>query len=348
MVKKSILVYTESYLPAIGGLENNTELLCNTLVKLGHLVTLITPQKNAKTSNNFIVIESGGSFKVYLETAQRSQLIIINGGVSFKMALPAIISGKPYLIIYQMATLYHDIRQNDLKTKIFNYLRKLIASNARANIAVSEYSYSDLVNVFGSSKTKLLINPADPIFKFSKNASSDLNLIPFKCLIAGRLIEGKGVSLLMEAVNEINKEAKVVELYVIGDGPEKKKVIEQQNLGNVIYQEPVSKTIFKSWLETVHLVIIPSTSHVEGSPLVMAESLVMGVPVLVSSQAAMMASVKNEHLIFRINDKADLIYKINQLRLTENYRLAKKHCEEISNLYQYHNYCEQLKSAIDV
>lgn len=346
MGKKRILVYAENYLPSIGGLENNTDLLCSSLSKLGYNTTLLTPQIDAKSTSSFLVIESR-SVKLFYQQVKQHDFILVNGGVSFKMIIPCLMAFKPYVIIYQMATLYKDTRNNSLKTKILNILRKYLAFFAKVNVGVSIYSFEALKDIFGTRKARLLINPADPIF-IPKNQHLNKNRDVFQCMIAGRLIEGKGIKLLIESVKHINQKQIRLHLHVIGDGPEKEYVEENTLSGFIFYHAPVSKEEMRTWLSKIHLTIIPSTSHIEGSPLLLAESLAMHVPVLVSSQPAMMASVQNEHLIFRSGDLANLKSQLIYLLNNKHYQAAQKHCKVLSENYNYPNYLNHLKLILDV
>lgn len=348
MGKRKILVYTENYLPSIGGLENNTLLLCESLVSLNFDITLVTPQKKAIQNHLFKVIESKSLLDYYLQI-KKHDFILVNGGVAFKIIFPAILAFKSFSIIYQMATLFNDIRSNNLKTKFLNYLRKNLASLARKNIAVSEYSFLELGKIYGKNKVGLIINPADPVF-FSSNLKNEKNLLnPFKCLFAGRLISGKGIELLIEAIHKINDEYELVHLDIVGDGPLKESIIKEASHHNYInYHLPVKKEELKGWYQKAHLTLIPSSSHVEGSPLVLAESLSMGTPVLVSSQPAMIASIKNENLIFELGNVDDLINKLKSLMVEKKYWAVQNFCKKIAPNYSYSKYITDLKSIIDV
>jgi glycosyltransferase involved in cell wall biosynthesis len=344
-LKKKVVVYTENYLPSIGGLENNTALLCESLASLGFIVTLLTPQKNALKHHQFNVIVSK-SLKHLFTEVRKNDLVVVNGGVSFKIIIPALMARRSFIIIYQMATLFRDIRNNNLKTRILNRTRRLLASFAKKNIGVSEYSFLELQTIFGKKNTGLLINPADPIFFSKKRLINDFH-IPFNCLFAGRLIEGKGIKLLINAVRHINKEKEIIHLHIVGDGPEKMYVMEQK-ADYILYHPPVLKEGLKSLLNRMHLTVIPSTNHIEGSPLIMAESLVMGVPALVSSQPAMTKSIGNKNLIFDSGNIKDLVNRLTFLLEKNNYQSVKNHCDIIAGNYTYSNYSKSLNVLIDV
>lgn len=345
MDKKRILVFTESYLPSVGGLENNTLLLCQTLNKLGHLVTLITPQKNALSNTDFSVISSSNLFK-YFKYVWDSDLIIINGGVSFKAILPSLFFNKAYLIIYQMASLFTHIHNSSFKLKIANKLRKYLANKAKQNIGVSRYSFEVLTQIFSSDKSALLINPANPIFNPKEVKIKEY--AGFNCLFAGRLIEGKGLKLLIEAIESLRKEGLIFNLHIIGEGPLEGYIRNKLSLGYIYLYPPASSEDLKKWFRKVDLTVIPSTSHIEGSPLVMAESLVMGTPVLVANQPAMVTALNHENMFFISGDLSNLILRLRMMLNPEIYSEILNHTKSLSKDYYYENYFNQLKIIVNV
>ena len=346
MVKKRILVYTESFLPSIGGLENNTLLLCNTLRDLGYHVTLLTPQVNAAQDQEFKVIESRCILFFFRIILQHDE-ILVNGGVAFKMVVPCVMLFKNYRIIYQMATLYKNIPINKPKNRFWNMARLAFAKIAVMNIGVSEYSYHELKKTFGSNKSAQLINPADPCFESTSQELKKYEGGIFECLIAGRLIEGKGLNLLSQAIKELKNDGNNIHLHVVGDGTQKKNILKEEMEGYLSYHLPMTKTQLKEKLTQVHLTIIPSTSHIEGSPLIMAESLLSGTPVLVSSQPAMVSAIKHPELVFESLSLGDLKKKIYSLMQTKKYQEINEHCKEISSDFSYHRYVKNLEKIIN-
>ncbi len=341
MGKKRILVYTESYLPAVGGLENNTVLLCQSLSKLGHQVTLLTPQKGAPKNSEFEVIQGNQ----YFALVKSNDIVVINGGISFKIIIPCLLLNKPYMPIYQMATLFTNIHSNSLKVKFTNTLRKLLAKNAKLNIGVSRYSYQALINVFGKKKSGLLINPADPTFQ-RQSTPKEKQKDSFNCLFAGRLINGKGIRLLVESIELLNTKGLPFKLHIIGEGPEQEWLKTKLHTKNIVLYPPAKPQELKAWYAKVDLTVIPSTSHIEGSPLVMAESLAMGTPVLVSSQPAMTASVNHENMYFKSGDLEDLTKKLSALLNPEIYNEVLDHSLTLANDYDYKNYVSRLEKLI--
>ena len=343
MGQKNILVYTESFLPSVGGLENNTLLLCDTLFALGHQVTLLTPQTKASQQIHFKVIETK-AFLAFFKAVISHDLVLVNGGVSFKIIIPCLLCFKSYLIIYQMASLWKNVHHGRISIKFGNYFRYMLAKMAKLNIGVSHYSYNELIKAFNTKKSALLINPADPIFRSQKQIKIT-SLHPFVCLMAGRIITGKGVHLSIQAVSELNEEGYLIHLHLIGDGPEK-AVIATKPHPNIFLHDAMAKEALASWIKKAHLIVIPSTTHVEGSPLIMAESLILGTPVLVSSQPAMDHSVQHASLIFESGNISSLKTQIVQLMDEVHYQEILNHCYQIADDFSYHRYVERLQHII--
>ena len=343
MGQKNILVYTESFLPSIGGLENNTLLLCDKLFDLGYHVTLLTPQKNALQQSHYKVVEST-SFFTFLKAVGSHDLVVVNGGVSFKIIVPCLLCCKSYIIIYQMASLCKNVHHGRFSIKFGNYFRHILAKMAKLNIGVSHYSYNELIKAFNTQKSALLVNPADPIFKSQKQIKKTLSQ-PFICLMAGRIIAGKGVHLLIQAVIELNEEGYSIRLHLIGEGPEK-AIVALKPHPNIFLHEAMGKQALAEWIKKAHLVVIPSTTHIEGSPLIMAESLILGTPVLVSSQPAMAHSVQHPSLIFESGNISFLKAQIVQLMDEANYQEVLNHCYQIADDFSYHHYVERLQRII--
>lgn len=123
----------------------------------------------------------------------------------------------------------------------------------------------------------------------------------------GRLDEIKGINFLVEAWTEIDKN---IDLYVIGTGPEEKKVknfIEENNITNIkllgfMKREEAFKIIQKS-----RAIIVPSKWY-EGFPMTIAESFSLGVPVIGSNIGNIESIIddRTSGLLFEMDNKKSL------------------------------------------
>ena len=243
-----------------------------------------------------------------------------------------------------MASLWKNVHHGRISIKFGNYFRHILAKMAQLNIGVSHYSYGELKKTFGIQKSALLVNPADPIFKPQISISNPA-FKPFVCLMAGRLIEGKGVLLLLQAILELNEAGYSIELHFIGDGPAK-SIIASKPHPSIHLHHAMSKLELAEWIKNAHLTIIPSTTHIEGSPLIMAESLILGTPVLVSSQPAMADSIRHDSLMFESGNVSSLKNQITRLMDEAHYQEILNHCNQIANDFSYHRYVERLQLII--
>ncbi len=136
-----------------------------------------------------------------------------------------------------------------------------------------------------SSKISVIYNGIDVfklrskyyhITKFKGHNNLDLAVI-------GRLEAVKGIDLLLKALHLLNKETKNWSLKIIGDGSIRKDLEHMTNdlgLGENVCFLGLKKEPFK-YLEGVKAIVI--TSHREGLPMVLLESLSVGMPAIVSN-----------------------------------------------------------------
>ncbi len=91
-----ICIYTSSFYPIIGGIENFVYLLGKEFVKLGAKVTVLTDTKK-KTKNNFpFTLIRTNSFLSKIKVFKENEIILCNN-FSFKVIPAAILSKKKFL-----------------------------------------------------------------------------------------------------------------------------------------------------------------------------------------------------------------------------------------------------------
>lgn len=159
--------------------------------------------------------------------------------------------------------------------------RKLVWMTDRY-IAISEYSYSNLIERSKSSKVKLIRNGVDLPSQDEKSLG-DVTEKPLKISFIGRLTKQKGLIYLLEAVKEmvsINK--KKVHLKIVGDGDLKNELEEYVKIHNLEtyitflgYQE-------KPWQMVADSQVIVMPSIWENGGLVAMEAIVRDYTVVAS------------------------------------------------------------------
>ena len=126
-------------------------------------------------------------------------------------------------------------------------------------------------------------------------------------IFAGRLIEKKGVNYLLQAFARLTKEKPNEKLLVVGDGTEKKALIQlSQSLNlekNVTFRDAVKTEELASLFNQAAVAVMPSVvasdGDQEGLGLVAAEALACGCVTLVSDLPAIQDIHDDDFLQFR-------------------------------------------------
>jgi glycosyltransferase involved in cell wall biosynthesis len=123
---------------------------------------------------------------------------------------------------------------------------------------------------------------------------------PFELLFVGRLVERKGVHLLLDALASLPPERRVV-LHVVGDGPDRAKLEEQARrleLGErAVFHGFVSKEELQRRLETCDAFVLPAVvdakGDTEGLGVVLIEAMSYARPVIASAAGGIVDIVRD-------------------------------------------------------
>jgi glycosyltransferase involved in cell wall biosynthesis len=298
-----VLVYTENFWPSMGGLERNSFTLANCLAADGHQVMLMTRTRTESADNYAFNVLRTTSKRDFIQLVRWSDLVIINGGVAAKICLPAIVFGKPYILIYQSSGLF-EREGSGILAMLNNKFRRWIARRATRNVGVSQYAASRLVSV--TPHPVALVNPVDE--QLEKYFVLTVHPIQKKydLLFAGRLIEEKGIFVLLDAL-KILDDIKLA-VAIVGEGSDESKLksaaatagVELKFLGRLDQEELV-----RVYLES-KILVVPSSTHIEGLPLVISEACFAGTPAIVSDQPAMVETVGDAGCSFESGNAAAL------------------------------------------
>jgi len=342
----NIIVYSESFLPDLGGLERNTFTLAAALQQLQHTVTVITGTL-AETAEPlpFPVVRTK-KVKDIVNTFSKADAIIVNGGISLKVCLPAFLLGKKYMVIYQMSSLYHR-RGNGWKVALGNSTRKFFAEQALLNITVSKYAATQLQ--LKKSSVGVLINPVDNyLLQFAKNTDQEQGK-PYDILFAGRMIRGKGIFLLVDAYELLNKKGMQLVIAFAGEGDDAAALKEYAAAKQVPvrFLGKLDKAALIQAYRAAKILIVPSSTHIEGSPLVIAESITLNTPVIASDQPAMIEIIGKAGLVFKSGDSADLAEKMNSVFGVPNaLDELTGQCEQEKTKFSYDIYVTSLEAMV--
>ncbi len=222
----------------------------------------------------------------------------------------------------------------------------------------TEFARDELINL-GCPDHKIRIIPQGIIlddFPFiERQIDPDLKII---LITVGRLSIEKGHHVALKAVKELSTAYPTLEYHIVGDGPDKERLVTLVNEYNL--KSRVSFHGFKSGdalqqvLSTAHLFVLPSINTgdgylVETQGVVLQEAQASGIPVIGSRTGGIPNIIKNNDtgLLFNEGDHHALSEKIR--KLIDNPSFYKRVCQsgrsDVENRFDIKIVCQQLISV---
>ena len=201
----------------------------------------------------------------------------------------------------------------------YSGLRKIIADftipRASAIKCVSQRLKKQLINEFGVKEEKITIAPVFaktqfPIsnFQFPNKSQNKNQENKFIFLTVGRLVAVKNINLQIRAVAEVAKKYPNIELRIVGDGPERKKLelkIKNYKLQNYVKFFGWQNNLEEFYSQANAFLL---TSDSEGWGMVVVEAVNYGLPVIMTDVGCAGELIENE--------KSGLVVPVsNQIKL---------------------------------
>ncbi len=161
----------------------------------------------------------------------------------------------------------------------------------------------------------------------------------FQIGFVGRLVEEKGVDLLLRAVAQLKVDWR---LSILGDGPFKPRlesIAEELRIaGRVTFELPLPSTQMPSYYSRLHVLVLPSVSRPhwkEQFGRVLIEAMACGIPVVGSDSGEISHVIGEAGLVFREGDEAALAAHLSRLMEDDKLRnsLADKGRERVLQEY---------------
>lgn len=228
----------------------------------------------------------------------------------------------------------HNTGNRRRKYRILKIIEKFIYSRYEKVICISDKTESNLrkhINNF-SKKIVVIFNGielekyATSIQMNRKNIDSKIKVEDKIITMVGRFSKQKDQKTLIKAMNFLPEEYK---LLLIGEGELKEETIkftEKLNLKNRVFFLGVRKDV-PDILKTSDLVVL--SSNWEGFGIAALEGMASGIPTIISNVDGMREMVKDGGVFFNCGEEKELVQRINELFLDENYynEIAKKGLE---------------------
>lgn len=296
-----ICPYSLSY---YGGVQKHVLGLYSEFKKANHKVKIFVPKaKIGENYNNKDIILLGGSLNLPLESTFPLSFGLTVNGVS----LNDYFSKERFDVLHfhnpttpflpwqilsisksiNISTFHADLIDHKIY-KVYPFLFKslydYLLPKIDGFIAVSKSAKHSLNSIYPRAKVTIIPNGIDisrfvsgrPIKKFKDDK--------FNLLSVGRLDERKGIPYLLSALAKIKRILpKSLRLILIGDGPEKLKIINQikklKIIKNVEMIGEVSEEKLPNFYKTADLFVAPAT-HGESFGLVLLEAMAAGAPIV--------------------------------------------------------------------
>ncbi len=207
-----ILIYSPSFYPNIGGLEEVVTILSNEFVDRGHQIKLVTqtPASDSATFP-FEVIRLPNPLTL-LKLMQWCD-IFFQPNISIKGLWPLILCPRPWVVAHHAYYTKNAEGQFSWASHLKHYLVQFATG----------ISVSQAVADFIKAPSVVIHNPyRDHLFKPIPATVRDKDLV-----FLGRLVSDKGVDLLLQALAELKLMGLMPTLTIVGMGPEEEALRQQ-------------------------------------------------------------------------------------------------------------------------
>lgn len=368
-MKKSILFVSNYYLPYISGVVEVERILAERLAEDGYNVKVVTSRydKNLPITEfvNGVEVErcnvqmkiSKGTvsipfiFKVIKEAKQYD---VVN------MQLPMLESGLLSLFIKKdkLIPMYHcDI--NLLKSPFNNFIVSVmdmshkICLKRSKNILVTSIDYASHSRV-AHKNTEKCVEVGGPIkyVRPGKYLSGEKKKIGF----CGRIVEEKGIDVLLKAFQILQQKGINAELLIGGDYknvaggsiyPSLAEYIEENHIQGVTFLGKIPEKKLGEFYSSLDVFVLPSTNSLEAFGLVQVEAMMCGTPVVSSDLYGVRTIIQNTGMgeVSKKGNPQDLAEKIETV--ITNRESYIKTPQEISSKYSTEVFLERIKQYID-
>lgn len=228
---------------------------------------------------------------------------------------------------YKVSWIHSDMFESFGKNKLYyskknlikcyqNYDKIVCVSDSTKNkFCESTGLYQDTITIYNPIDTRIIIEKSKERCELKK----DNNKITMVSI--GRLSNQKGYLRLLKVINKLKEEYSNFELWIIGDGEEKEKLVKYINnnkLNKYVKLIGFSKNPYK-YLVKANLFI--SSSVTEGFGLVIGEAITLGVPVISTNTSGANSILENNKYGLIVDNSEDGLYNGLKEILTDNNKL---------------------------
>lgn len=252
-------------------------------------------------------------------------------------AITKVVDNHKLVITYQCDINLPNSILNNFIVNVMDLSHK-IAFKKTQKIVVSSVDYANSSRVLNDFKNKLIeISP--PLKNITPiNVERDYNVIGF----CGRIVEEKGIDVLLKAFEIIKKKKKNMKLKIAGDYKKVaggsvysklREYIDRNNIEDVTFLGRLSDEDLIKFYSSIGVFVLPSINSLEAFGMVQLEAMICNTPVVASNLPGVRTIVQKTKmgLIAEVRDEQDLAEKI--IEVIDNRKKYVKPREEILNKF---------------
>ncbi|MPQ42303.1 glycosyltransferase [Clostridium tarantellae] len=265
-----------------------------------------------------------------------------------------IISGSTNKLSKKYAWVHIDMSKQNWACRFYKNLddQKRCYSNFNKIVCVSKETKEGFIKEFNISKNVIVqYNPVDnkDIISKSKENLKYFDNDDFKVISIGRLVEQKGYDRLLEVHKKLIEEGLKHKLYILGDGKEKEKLksfIKKHKLLDTVKLLGFERNPYK-YIRNCDLFVC--SSRAEGYSLVVAESIILEVPIISTKCSGINELLNNGEFGMLVDNDTESLYSGLKEILTkrEKYNYYKEKVKERSNYFNLNNVIKDIELLLD-
>ncbi len=239
-------------------------------------------------------------YKYILKNMNGVQAIVVHHYSAHNMMLGSLLAKKKSIPLYIYChSSYRDARERFLNRFAFDYSKKY----TKGYIAISDFVKQTLVDIGINPEKIVRIYNAIDVAKFDQKYLNNNEII-----FAGRLVEEKGVIVLLKALSILQKKGITFNCKILGDGPELenlKEFVHANSLENKVEFLGNRLDVY-NYLSDSMIFVHPAIFE-EGFGIAVLEAMCSGLLCIVSNRGAMPELVEeNMGYLFPKGDEVSL------------------------------------------